>query len=62
MGAGEFVALFVKVDLKQVLFGVRSDLILSNTGSGCDINGESGGLNGWFVSKGRRPMNRGAEN
>ena len=62
LGAGEFVTLFVKVDLKQVLFGVRSDLILGNTGSGCDINGKGGGLDRWFVSKGRRPVNRGAEN
>ena len=62
LGARKLVTLFVKVDLKQVLFGVRSDLILSNTGSGCDINGESGGLDRWFVSKVRRPVNRGAEN
>ena len=62
LGAGKFVTLFVKVDLKQVLFGVRSDLILSNTGSGCDINGKGGGLDRRFVSKGRRPVNRGVEN
>ena len=62
LGAGEFVALFFKVDLKQVLFGVRSDLILSNTGSGGDINGKGGGLNGGLVSEGRWPVDRRAKN
>ena len=62
LGTGKFVTLFVKMDLKQVVFGVRSDLILSNTGSGSDINGKGSGLDRRLVSKVRRPVNRGAEN
>ena len=60
LGAAKCVSLFVKVDLKQVLFGVRLDLILGNAGSGGDINGEGGGLDTGLVSEGRRPIDRGA--
>ena len=62
LGAGKFAALFVKVDLKQVLFGVMSDLILGNAGSGGEINGKGGGLDRGLVSESRRPVGRGAEN